>query len=284
MSPEVQGFLSVLFNPEEEVCVSSTKYGYSSVPLSDVLTKDVVDIVSKDGQLVNLEIDDIKMLSINPIQGHRNDENVTSFRNVEMDDGDLQDQLGYIKDLKVPYSVAVFSGGKSIHFGICLDESLPSIEIYRFYANWILNVVTGADQMTKNPSRNIRFPNNYREGVLQKLLSVKSRISLDDLKFWLSGHEDVKPKISKKSNVVYAEYDYSRIPRWVKKQLAEGIDFSRGRNNAWFNLAVNLAKSGCDEDITLGLLEPHFTEDYDFRRIEWEATVKSAVKKIRQNL
>jgi len=286
MSPDVLNFLETMFDSEEEVCVSSTKYGYSSVPLHDVISKEVVEIVSKDGEMIPLEVSDIKMISINPIKGHRNDENVTSFRNflIEMDDGDMNDQLKYVKEMKLPYSVCVFSGSKSIHFGLCLNESLPSIDIYRFYANWILNVMSQADQMTKNPSRNIRFPNNYRDGHLQKLLSVRPRISLDDLKFWLSSYEHLKPKVSKKSNVVYAEYDYSRIPRWVKKQLAEGIDFSRGRNNTWFNLAVNLAKSGCDEDLAIALLEPHFMEDYDFKRLEWETAVKSAVKKIRQNI
>jgi hypothetical protein len=222
------------------------------------------------------------MIAINPIKGQRNDQNVTAMRNflIEMDNGDMNDQLSYIKSMEIPYSAAVFSGSKSIHFAVCLEESLPSLDVYNFYASWMLAVLSEADQQTKNPSRSIRFPNNYRDGVKQKLLSVRQRISLDHLKNWLSRYPESMPKMRQK---VAAKdfYDFNHVPRWLKKQLIKGIDFTKGRNNTWFKFGLGLGNSGCDEDMALAILEPYFEEEYDFKRHEWEASVKSGVKKAR---
>lgn len=284
MDKEVLSFLNTLFDPDEEVCVSHNKYGHTSLPLSEVISKNNVQVTNTFDKIVSMDTDSIVLIGINPIKGQRNDENVTAFRNflVEMDDGDMNDQLAYVKEYNTPYSAAVFSGGKSIHFAICLDESLPSIDVYKFYAKWILNVLKLSDQQTTNPSRSIRFPNNYRDGVKQKLLSVKNRISLDDLKHWLSSFQSEMPK-QYTPQPIYQEFKNEQVPFWLRKKLNEGLDFSRGRNNTWFGIALALAKAGCDADTAVAILEYHFQEEHDFKRLEWETTIRSAVKKIRQN-
>ena len=106
----------------------------------------------------------INMLAINPIEGFRRDKNVTAFRSflVELDDGKLSEQMKYVKNKNMPYSACVFSGGKSLHFVITLEEPLPSLNLYKQISKWILNVMDKADSQTSNPSRSVRFPGNLR--------------------------------------------------------------------------------------------------------------------------
>ena len=195
-------FLETLFNEDEQVCVTDHKAAYRSIPLSDLRNK-LVDLTKNDGSDFKLvPVESLKLISINPIKGPRNDESCTAYRNflIEMDDSALAQQWSYIQELNLPYSLCVFSGGKSLHFAVCLQESLPSEEIYRYYAEWILNVVSQADQNTKNPSRGIRIPGVEREpGQFQKLIDARDRISHDTLLSWLNDYRGFKPKLYEKT-------------------------------------------------------------------------------------
>jgi hypothetical protein len=166
---------NLMFRPGETVCVSPNKFGYHSIPLENAINGPVVlvptaDSVAKRGlvfedAIERIESDKVILCALNPIKGYRDDLSCTAFRNflVEMDTGSIDDQLAYIKKLGMPYSAAIFSGNKSVHFLLSLDKDLPSENVYRALAEWILNIVTLADQNTKNPSRSIRVPGAYRE-------------------------------------------------------------------------------------------------------------------------
>lgn len=283
LSQETQQFLLTLFDRNEEVCISPNKYGYHSVSLESVFLDGAIELVSPKGDIEYITPEQIQLVALNPITGLRRDENVVTFRTflVELDGMELPEQAAYVRDMKMPYSACVFSGSKSLHFAITLEETLPSIEIYRFYAEWILNVMEKADQMTKNPSRSIRFPGFIRDGREQKLLSIKGRVRLSNLIEWLKDHESKKPQTYEKKEVLTTP-DAETIPRWIWKRLNEGLDLSKGRNNQWFIIAKEFGKAGYDEEMVITVLNQFFSEEYDFGRREWESAVRSGVRSARR--
>ncbi len=182
-------FFSVLFDAGEHTC-----FGHSAKD-----TK-VFDVEKKSSAF--------QFFSINPLDGEsdrcaseayhfpqrprRADGNVIKFRNflIEIDDPTMsvQEQLDYIAKLKMPFSTAVYSGGKSVHFIISLAESLDDRNDYDQLAKRIFRAVPKADKCCKNPSRFSRMPEHYRseKGRSQTLLKVESRIPLQKLEHWLS--------------------------------------------------------------------------------------------------
>lgn len=99
-------FLETLFNEDEQVCVTDHKAAYRSIPLSDLRNK-LVDLTKNDGSDFKLvPVESLKLISINPIKGPRNDESCTAYRNflIEMDDSALAQQWSYIQELNLPSS------------------------------------------------------------------------------------------------------------------------------------------------------------------------------------
>lgn len=284
--------LSLMFKPGETVCVSHNKYGYHSIPLEEVLTKSEVTLVPTEDSCAkrNLEwipenfdsspTDKLTLVSLNPVKGFREDINVTAYRSflIEMDYGPLAQQLAYAKAMGMPYSAVVFSGNKSLHFLITLDQDLPSYEVYYHMAEWILGTMTMADPNTKNPTRSIRIPGVEREpGKLQRLVELNGPVKLQDLSAWLRKHPEGKPETTEKRAV--SEYpDLKLVKPWVGKRLRDGLDPRQGRNTQWYAIACEFALAGFSEDDTIDKLRNYFTPDRDFKEREWKVTIRSAFK------
>src|SRR5271165_3051638 len=131
--------------------------------------------------------------SINPLDHHktRADSGVIKYRNilVEMDKMPLEQQDQYISEIGMPYSTAVFSGKKSIHYIISLEETLPDEQSYRAIVKRVYKAVGNelVDQSCKNPSRFSRLPGHIRvdTGKEQKLLGIRRRVPNAELESWL---------------------------------------------------------------------------------------------------
>lgn len=289
MRESTKQVLDLFFKKGETICVSHNDYGYHSVE-QDSLNGAIEQISPKedrDPEYINEE--DICLMAINPINGFRRDENVTAYRSfmVEIDDGPLADQMKYIKDSGLPYSICVFSGNKSLHFGIVLEQDLPSEDLWRDVAEWILNILDKADPMTKNPTRSIRFPNNIRPNgkkQLQKLLEFNGKVKYSELAKWLQKHPKANPAEKRKHERVSIPRTVGGIPQWVLDKLQFGIDESKGRNNEWFSIAMELAKSGFDSDEMIGYCEEFFTPDRDFTLSEWKTIMRHAHKRALRKL
>ena len=103
--------LDLFFKPNETICVSHNDYGYHSVEQNS-LSGTIEQISPKeDRDPEYITEKDICLMAINPINGFRRDENVTAYRSfmVELDDGPLSEQMEYVKNSGLPYSVCVFS-------------------------------------------------------------------------------------------------------------------------------------------------------------------------------
>jgi len=290
MKDSQKKFLDLFIDDGESLCVSHNKYGYHSISKQEFLSGNKFTLTPPEGselKPVDITYDMVNMLAVNPIEGLRSDRDCTSFRGflIEMDDGPLPEQMAYVEKMGMPYSCCVFSGSKSLHFGIVLDTPLPSLTAYRMVSNWILAIMTKADPKTKNPSRGIRFPGNLRrimdktvvpleERKEQKLLQLKGRISQQELFNWLSKHKDKKPKVaSKKRKKLSGEGSLKNLSRWAKTELKENIPCSKGRNTTWYALAYDFCLAGYSLDDTYSILEGYYVEEYDFARREWEYTL-----------
>ena len=285
MTEMTRNFLSLLFDENETICVSPNKYGYHSISQSDI--GDSISLISpkEDIQPMLIGEGDINLIAVNPINGWRRDGNVTSFRSfmVEIDNGSLEEQGKYIEESGLPHSACIYSGNKSLHYAITLKESLPNIDMWRFYNQWLLNVLPKTDQQIKNPSRSIRFPGNRRHDgkkLIQSLVSLRGRVSQEDFFRWLFDHEDKKP-IQRRERY---ESDFKgipsldKIPESVHNMYRAGV--LDNRNATWFYIGCRFAEAGFSLEASLGYLSQAYQEENDFKRQEWEGCIQSAYKRI----
>jgi hypothetical protein len=290
-------FLKLLFEKDEGVCVSHNKYAWLSVPISD-LHENKILLVShrEDIDDVPIKTDMINMIAINPVAvgERRMDLNVTAFRSflVELDYGRLSEQKRYVEDIGMPYSVCVYSGNKSLHFGIVLEDPLPSLSMYKIVSRWILNIMEKADKQTLNPTRSIRFPDNlrrvYGNGVVpledrkpQHLVDLKKRITQKELFQWLSNHKDKKPKPERKRERPSGNPSFRKLEKWARDEIADGVPCQKlgGRNKTWYSLAAEMAIVGYSLDDTYSILGEYYSEESDFRESEWSAALKNGYHK-----
>lgn len=262
MRETTKQFLNLFFNSGEEICFSANKYAYPSEPQE------------------NLNDESTTLVAINPIKGQRMDENVTAYRTfmIELDDMPIEHQEDYIKRMGFPYSYCCFSGNKSLHFALVLDHDIPSDHIYRHTYQWILNILTLADQKVKNPSRGIRFPGTIRPdtGQEQALKYIGKRISLDELGRWLNKHRAMAPVPLIRKTRNRGTANISGLKTWAKTALREGVHNMEGsRNQTWMSLGCEFALNGFSLDDTIYYLEDKFEEQSDFKQREWLTAVKS---------
>jgi hypothetical protein len=285
MTEMTTNFLKILFNEGEQICVSANKYGYHSLPQEALNGPMSLVSPNPDFEPTIVHESDINLIAINPITGFRTDNNVTTFRSfmVEIDDGTLEEQKLYIEESKLPYSVCVFSGNKSLHYAITLDEPLSDIHQWRFYNQWLLNCLPKTDQQIKNPSRSLRFPGNRRKNgkkLIQAMVEMRGRVSQEEFFKWLYGHENVKPiqRRERETSEFLGNPDIENIPPDVIKMVLDGI--SENRNATWFYVGCRFASVGFRLDTALNYLSGYFQEDKDFKTREWEGCIKSAYKRI----
>ncbi len=276
-----QKLLNLLFNPGETVCVSPNKFAFHSILLESFTGQ--IALVSPNPDIPTKYCDSSELIlcSINPILGFRNDSNVKAYRSflLEIDSGSIKDQLGYLAKLKIPFSCQVFSGNRSIHTVITLDEDLPDLKTYRLIYQWLLKIVTFADPNCKNPSRSVRIPGAYREpGKKQRLVSMKGRISHKELFDWLNQYEHLRPQVKKQRKVLTEGADFSRLSPWARYNLTNGITFKNGRNQTWFGLAVDCFMAGFTLEQVVELLSSRFVEEPDFKEKELLTSINSAEK------
>jgi hypothetical protein len=234
-------FIETLFDERDFTCYSLTPRGIRITEARHIMGID----------------DNAAFFSINPMDSTRTrcDAAVTKYRNilVEMDKMvlDLQDQ--YISEIGLPYSTAVFSGKKSIHYIISLEEPIQDEQLYRALVRRIYRAVGDdyVDHSCKNPSRFSRFPGHLRAdtGQEQKLLTIKNRVSLSALESWLekrgAGPEEVWENLTKEPRSTFK--NPHRFSGFTKNFLADGAPAGEW-NRSLFKAAADMYRCGFDED------------------------------------
>lgn len=282
---DLKHLLNLAFLPGERCCPSDNKYGYHSIPVEELYAGQVT-LVSPSNKVKNRTVNtnELIFMAINPMSsGFRNDENIAAYRNFlfEIDTGTIASQLEYCKKLGMPTSCAVFSGNRSVHFLVCLDEAL-SEKSYRLLYSWALNIGTFFDKSVKVPSKSVRVPGVIRPdtGKEQKLIYKNDKVKLVDFEKWLNNYEDLRPKPRNKTNSLTNEENPDRLSPWVKSMIKnKSIDFAtRGRNVTWYSVFYDFALAGYSEDNAINVLKNFFNEEHDFKEREWLDCAKSAYK------
>lgn len=179
-------YLEMVFEPEEKVglVVDGWKndagkwlpkrgvWDRTRAELVTLLQQSIADIGAVLGDL-NTELG--AWVRINPLDGEGcKDANVTSFRHalIEADDQDLGKQLALIRDLRLPCSAIVHSGGKSIHAIVRVDAA--DAQDYRRKVDRLYKVCEKSglkvDNANRNPSRLSRLPGVVRLERAQYLI------------------------------------------------------------------------------------------------------------------
>lgn len=280
MKKDTKTFLDILFNPGEQIYASPDKY--SSSKNKDGTWRTYRESVDRDA----IDEENTILVGINPIFGiARNDKNVTAFRSFlfEIDKiPSLREQRKYIEESGVPFSMCVFSGNKSLHYCLTLDEDLPNIETYKLYSKWILRTLPIADQDTQNPSRAIRFPGPIRPdtGKNQVLVQSKGRVPFDQLRAYLSQFPELMPqRAEKKLDSRPVNVDIHELGPWVKRGLTDGFVFEKGRNAGWFAAAFDFGRASFTLEDTVSILQNKFDEEDDFLYAEWLVAVTKGFNK-----
>jgi len=250
-------FLNILFNDSEETCFASNPYE--------------IDI---DFMPLRQDI----FFSINPMHATRADINVVSFRNIliEIDTLPLAQQIDYVTS-KLPVTSIVFSGSKSYHFIISLEEPCKDRADYDQLVARIYELLPEADRSARNPSRFSRLPGAIRPetGKEQSLTYLGSRISRAKIESALPPPKPPKQHTQTEPGfyhplVVHALF----TPDEVMQQLK--ID---SRNGFFFWLGQRLKETGCDstrkeEIISTIYLNLKHKVDFSLREAKNAARVK----------
>ena len=184
-------YLSVLFDPDEPIWAGagylSKRDGKFGVP--KMISATQADTISA---FENMAAPNGVFLCINPAKGHnlnRAAENVSVFRNflIEFDKGTLEEQFVCMANSGLPFSAYLWSGSKSLHFIISLDEPIETKELYKQYFERLV-ICTGnqADAQNKDVSRLSRFPSAMRNRMdattaTQQVCDIRGRVKKNDL-------------------------------------------------------------------------------------------------------
>jgi len=152
--------------------------------------------------------------------------NVTSYRNfaIEFDDDSIEEQSKKIKLAKPPVSAIIFSGSRSLHTPIALEEEVTFEEysaIYEAIKQTLLKHDLKLDKQCKNANRLTRAPyqKRHESGVEQKLISLKGRIPNQVLFDWFEANDiNWKDYIYKPKNTTHVYEgagDADDTERWL---------------------------------------------------------------------
>lgn len=247
----MSNFWKTLFDEGEEICLTNTVYGTDTS---------------------EFHTDYEQFFCINPLNGPRRDSNVSSFRNIllEFDHGSPADQLSTLTD--TPHSTLVWSGGKSHHAIISLEEPCEDRAAYDVLVRRIYEKLPTADKSVKNPSRLSRTPNATRNnGNVQYLIHVKDRISRETLETWLGPvPANLKTEQPQRKSL--------HLSPWTKYFLMFGSQPGQ-RNADLFKAACDMLRHGYSPEV----IQERASEVLDLPMHEIRSTIKSAAAAVRRS-
>lgn len=188
---------------------------------------------------------DAEYFCINALDGKaRKDSNVTSFRNILVEFDKLTPEAQLHELAMVPYATLVWSGNKSYHAIISLEEPCATREEYAALVRRIQAKLPDMDKATSNPARLSRTPGAERSnGQVQKLISVRGRVSRAVVEEWL-GPAPVEP--IKVRGDADDKKRYRILAPSTNYYLAFGE--SDNRNKQLFLIACDMLRAGYDVD------------------------------------
>jgi len=199
-------------------------------------------------------------IAANPFKPYttRRIDNLSSLRNfvIEIDRADMtyEDQWDYIRSFHTPVSLCTFSGNKSYHFIISLEEGV-SLKEYRHICNKIKYNMDLIDPACMEPSTFTRLAGSKREEVVQELKYYTKRRNNKEFYEWLNLLKD-KPTHEKKE--VSSTKGLSEMTRaFIKFGIKKG---KTSRHDKLKYMCIDLFRSGFDIDTAFNIVTPALVE------------------------
>lgn len=275
-----EDFVKALFNEGEKTCLAYNPYGVTVYDAKAATTWE---------KAVQPEY-----FSINPLKNGRLDDNCTSFRNflVEIDKVSLTKQVEIVKQLELPYTTWVYSGGKSYHWIVSV-EGINDRQDYDHFVQRLYSVVPEIDMANKNPSRLSRYPGTFRKSKEkeQTLIDVKNRLSVEQFDAWLTlkgagddpfdyFREMRKMRDTERRYLVELEIGSPQMRAATERFINNGVE-EGGRNAALFRAACDLFELNLDFDTVVAELEK---APIGLAPKEFVRTIQSAQKLVSRKL
>jgi len=249
----------------------------------------IVRLLTEDYKSVSFLFKDIKIegfkrFCINPlINLNKWDENHVFCKALmfEWDNKNLNEQFEL---MTFPYSYAIFTGNKSIHFIVDFYETL-NLEEYKFLYKWACNCLgNGIDLQNNSPVKTSRIPNtiNSKTGKLSKLIEGRGKIHIDEfLKILRTFPKDKIPEIYKKEELPKLT---NKNPMFLQPWLLYQLNFGayEGKRNKFFcQLGIDLKRCGFTIEEALSFFYQKSVNQYDkdFSPTELENTFRWAYRR-----
>ena len=245
---EIRRFYELLFNEDEYGCFTDNTFGTKTYKARTRGNKA-----------------ETQYFSINPFHKGttRAGANVSSFRNmlIEIDEDkngnkiprEKQEELFH--SLGVPFSTLVWSGSKSYHGIICVQEGFDDIAHYHRAVAAVYRVLAkndfAHDTKVKDPGRLSRAAGALRFNVVQEIQQLRSRrISMKQFDQWLERHgEKVEEPIffdTTNRNTETSDAEDQLKIDWIEKYYMKDEEYKQGNKNgyqykmSWFLLATGM--------------------------------------------
>lgn len=257
----MKAFFRTLFRIGEQVCSGATTY---STEVHDQVCVATID----------------NFVSLNPLKHSRKDAHCTAYRNflIEIDKLPLSDQLKYVEGTGFPFTSMTYSGNKSFHFVIALEDNLRNKTEYAHAARWMHGIIEKADHSTRNPSRFTRIPGtvNNKTGRTQELIKLERRIPNAMLYEWLNHYPHMQPRRQKRLVRQYlAPGDHGKLSPYTENFLRYGA-IAGYRNNRLYSAACDMAVNGYTFDEACDRLLYIMQQHADITEEECITTISSA--------
>ena len=174
----------------------------------------LIEALSKCGDDIGSVLGDYRpeagaWIRFNPLDGKGvKNENVTEFRYalVESDSMPIEQQNAMVRELQLPITCLVYSGGKSLHAIVHIDAA-DHVE-YRKRVEYLYDVLRKngmeVDTQNKNPSRLSRMPGVTRNGRKQFIVDTNiGKASFEAWKEWIESVNDDLPEFEGLEQVWY---------------------------------------------------------------------------------
>lgn len=226
---------------------------------------------------------------INPIvQGqNRITANVTAFRNIliEIDkdengkDIDRDEQKKMFNRIGLPYATLVWSGGKSLHAIVSLEDPFEDVAEYRNAVIAIYKVLKSGnvpnDSQVKDPVRYSRSAGSVRMNTreFQEIDTIRTRISQKDLIEWLASHDvEIEEPKYHDSNVMYVGTSDASVELkrdWIMKYKMKNMNYVQGEKNHYqFTYARLLRATGLNINDVYSIFRTQFDKIDERKPIE----------------
>jgi hypothetical protein len=203
---------------------------------------------------------------------------------VEFDRGTPGEQTTWADAARLPWSTRVFSGRRSLHFVVTLDEPVAP-EDYRQLAARLLAAMPEADQACRDPSRLTRYPDVVRvdTGKQQSILGVRERVSRAAFETWLASRVAAAKPLPVPARARPPLASRGRLRNRTLGFLAHGAE--RDRNVETFAAACDFAECGYSVSEALAHLLPlqamlSAQKDHAFPAAELRAAVANAFRTV----